>query len=724
MKNYYIDYKVSINYGVIVLYNIQGDIDKQQEFIDLDKSLIDDINCFEYDEEYLRNEELWMSIYNNKDIHTFEISENSNQVDELIKFISNDVDILFGFAQTNELFIILDLLSIKVADNTFVYYKDALSVFHSVINKGLYERSVRFTIPELKHYNSIALYVDFERLLYLHKLRIDFYQALIALKWYKLLKYRIKDIDTDMYEIYSEKYDNITSIGNRNADEVVQHYNRYSNYAKIANETDILGLTMDCINSIFALREIHKVSNDELEVRAFVSEHYGLDLLQCLNASRSKLADILIIHLYSEYTGLKKNQFMYGGTDRRNVNISECISSRVKFRGDVPIIVNKIIYTKGKSEPRYELISHIKNLIDFHNLLKQLVVYSTKAISYAVTINDTIYTVKSGGLHSMDTPIVFTSNDKFSYIDMDGDSYYPNMVVHDKNKPAHLLDDILDIAADAINIRVKAKKSDNEMDKKKAAPMKIMLNSGFFGKFNSPFSWLRDVKAMLSTTMTGQLQLLMAIEDMEANGFKCVNANTDGIILRVDNDRKDEFYALCKQWEKKTNVGLSYTHYNSYHRLDVNNYIAFKTDGKVKQKGSYFNEKRNIDKGYYPPVISRALRQYIEFGIPLSKTIHESTDIHDFITTQNVNEDFNVIYHYVLNGKYVQQKLQKSIRYYVSNNGGSIKKDNIKLVSGFMVKVLLNVSNKDISEYDINYNYYIGTANTVLHTLSGNANVT
>ena len=231
--------------------------------------------------------------------------------------------------------------------------------------------------------------------------------------------------------------------------------------------------------------------------------------------------------------------------------------------------------------------------------------------------------------------------------------------------------------------------------------------------------WLYDPLAALRVTINGQLYLLMLIERLVNRGFKIISANTDGIITIVPKVRQDEYRNICTQWENDTNFNLEYTYYSKYVRRDVNNYIAITNEGDVKVKGEFTipdvdNIKKDqfmLRRGFDKPIVAIALQRYFVTGVPIADTIRNHKDIYDFCIAKKTDKKFTNEFHTLRNGKANVEKLQQSVRFFVSNNGGTLfKRDPIegKLIaysSGNRVSIFNDYYESE--DYDINYGYYI-----------------
>jgi hypothetical protein len=272
---------------------------------------------------------------------------------------------------------------------------------------------------------------------------------------------------------------------------------------------------------------------------------------------------------------------------------------------------------------------------------------------------------------------------------MDVASYYPNLIINNKFYPEHLGEDFITVLKRITNERLKAKASG---DKVKADGLKITINS-IFGKLGLEQFWLLDPKQLLSTTVSGQLGLLMLIEDLHENGINVISANTDGVVCKIPRKLESAYYEVAKRWEEKTGLSLEYTAYKKYVRRDVNSYITEKEDGSTKEKG-LFLKKVDLKKAYKMPIVSKALYHYFINGTPVKETLESCTDIMEFCISQKTGSNF-ILEHHTTDGV---EKLQKTNRYFLSKKGGLLIKRDIH--SGKTTSLHVGKTAKVLNNYD------------------------
>lgn len=260
-----------------------------------------------------------------------------------------------------------------------------------------------------------------------------------------------------------------------------------------------------------------------------------------------------------------------------------------------------------------------------------------------ISIGDSQYQMGIGGIHSTESQVTHRTDKDGELKDRDVRGYYPEIIRRLRLYPKHIGPKFLEVYSAIIERRIKAKQAG---DKNTAETLKIVSN-GSFGKFGSPYSVLYSPNLMIQTTVTGQLALLMLIEQVERFGMRVVSANTDGFVTKVPRSKKGDFEAIITDWEWATGLTTEETTYLALHSRDVNNYIAVKRDektGKVsaKRKGTYAEcgpglpgaagQKKNPDM----EIANDAAVAFLTHGTPIEKTVRECKDIRKFVTVRRV----------------------------------------------------------------------------------------
>lgn len=277
-----------------------------------------------------------------------------------------------------------------------------------------------------------------------------------------------------------------------------------------------------------------------------------------------------------------------------------------------------------------------------------------------------------GGLHaSVDSQSIY-SDDDYVIRDVDVKSYYGNLTISNRFYPEHLGEAFCDIFLDMFNER--------QTHTKKSAmnnTLKLAMNAGGFGKTNSKFSPFYDPLHTMKVTINGQLLICLLIEGfMTIQGLKVIQANTDGVTIRVPRVVSDQVDWICRQWETVTGLELEDVNYKSMFIRDVNNYIGVFEDGKIKQVGVYETKQAHEQtplgwqKDFSAWIVPKAANAVLVDGVDLIEYVTSpDRDIMDFMCRTKTQSKSKLVMT-DLNG--VEHEQQRVTRYYVSHVGGSL----------------------------------------------------
>lgn len=265
------------------------------------------------------------------------------------------------------------------------------------------------------------------------------------------------------------------------------------------------------------------------------------------------------------------------------------------------------------------------------------------------------HTLGIGGLHSTESNRAVHSDANSVLIDADVASQYPSIIMKLGLFPKSMGPEFLPVYKSIIDTRLAAKKN---KDKTTDKGLKIAIN-GSYGKLGSGFSVLFAPHLMVAVTLTGQLSLLMLIEEASLKGIPVVSANTDGVLFKCprhlfngfDGDRlkPSPIQDIIDWWEGITSFKLEFGEYRSLFSQSVNSYMAIKPDGTFKRKGKLANHWREElpwggPNGDYDPsreglkkapsmtICADAALGMILHGIPPERTVNECNDVREFVT--------------------------------------------------------------------------------------------
>ena len=455
-----------------------------------------------------------------------------------------------------------------------------------------------------------------------------------------------------------------------------------------------------CINDVLSTKELYNRSTKEINLRKALSKMYNLNFR---NASNSKIGSELCLKLYCNATGKFKSDVKSLRTYRKSVDCKDVIFDYIKFTSkEFNMVLDRFKST---------IVENMKGDIEFSQ------VYKGFQFDYG-----------AGGIHGSVTNNIVQSDNDWEIIDCDVSSLYPSIAIKNKLYPEHLGEDFCKVYEhDIVGVRLAEKAKKENGNKAIIEGFKEAANS-VYGKSNSEFSWLFDMKYTLATTVNGQLLLTMLSEKlMDIPNLQLIQINTDGITVYIHKDSIEQYYNVCKEWELLTNLQLEYANYKLMVIRDVNNYLSVYDNGKYKCKGAFEFENVPLHKNKSHSIIPKAAYEYFVNNIPIEDTIKNHRNIFDFCagvraraTEKKGKSRFEL--HSVDGYNIKKEKLSKTVRYYISKKGkylfkcyedGSQEHVEAPLKQGKFTKdwkvKCFNKSWKcdNFEDYGIDYSYYI-----------------
>lgn len=557
-------------------------------------------------------------------------------------------------------------------------------------------------------------------------------QTSINLQWYELLEHELPPISDVDIHFYNKDY----RYKDMTYDQINQLVDKWDRYVIPEWITDIMHYNL---NDVFIVCEMIRLYIDEVRLRYNISKAYEVDVL---SSSRSNIADNLFVKFYSEFSGLAESQWRGRKTERTAMSFKRVIFPFIKFKTKelqelLEEMKKVVIYSIGKKAlkeiaPKYPELKYLKT--------------NNESGWFEVKINNLIYTIATGGLHSQDIPrelkskLTFVDDWKLSdckeggskeedapsiwdvitdnsyiYVHWDIASFYPSIMDVYKIAPAHMNEGVfVKLIHWLKETRVTAKHSkedyiDGIPKDVLAQVLKIVINS-IYGKLGFEKGDICDRLAVLKVTINGQLMIMMLCESLELAGIEVVSANTDGIVVKLHKKNKAKFEEIADEWKRLTKLDADSEEYRCYINRDINNYVIEELNGKVSYKGALHPTMYAVDlqKGYDMPIVAKAVVDYFLNDKPILETLYECKNILDFCKTQNVGKQFHV--EFTVGTK--KEILQRNVRFYVTNKGGIIEKvndnsgDRSGLCAGKQVTILNTLDDKRIEYRNINYSYY------------------
>ena len=523
-------------------------------------------------------------------------------------------------------------------------------------------------------------------------------QTSINLKWHELLDFTLPPIDDEEANLYWRKQDHYRGMPINQLNLLIT--NDFDRYVLPKYIKPMLYYNK---NDVFLCCEIVRQKPDEVRLRYSITSAFGVNVL-C--SARANIADKLTVKFYSDMSGLRRDQFIKGRTERTKLSFDKIIFPHIKFK--------------------------TKQLQDFLDDIKKVSIYHTTKAEFERTIDfyGTTYTIATGGIHSQDPPRVCVSDDKYVYLHHDYTSYYPSIMISYNIAPKHLnKTSFVKMISFLKDTRVKCKHTKDEdghvikgvPNKIGAEALKIVINS-IYGKLGSELFFLYDRFAQMQVTINGQLMTMTLVEELELNGIHVISANTDGIVIKLPRDKFDIYKNITDKWNEFNKMGADYEEYNEIISRDINNYFDIQTNGDIEFKGALDPKQylKDLKKGYDAPVVAKAVFEYFANNIPVMDTLRNHKDILDFCKTQNVGKQFDVVYNKYIDNKWTTVHSQRHVRFYVSTKGVVIQKEHkvtgqrSNLAGGKPVVILNSLDDKPIEERNINYKYYYEEAYKII----------
>lgn len=436
----------------------------------------------------------------------------------------------------------------------------------------------------------------------------------------------------------------------------------------------------------------------KLELRSMVRKKFGIN---CMNQNDILLGTELILKLYTQKFNINPYNVRKNNTPRAIIDLKDCLPAWMKFQ------TNKFD----------SLINTFKNTKIYNGETKGKLAYSV--VYHGIKID-----YGTGGAHACIKPGVYNADEEYGIYDLDIDSLYPMLAISQGLYPEHLGPGFLDIYdKEIVSVRLREKKkSKKERDFVIIEGFKLAAN-GAYGKTNEEKSWLYDPLYAMKTTVSGQLFISMWTEFICENipDVTVLQINTDGITFKLPKKYKEKLLELSTKIS--SDCGLTYE-MNEYDRMvirDVNNYSARYLDGGIKHKGAFEIDKE-LHKDPSMRIVPIALEKYFFEGVPIRETIRNHNNIYDFCLRLKVNKSVDALYEHLENSELKSDLLGNNIRYYVSVKGGSLVKkfinNNDKRIGvnvGFIVTIFNKYEEKEMKDYNIDYNFYISECSKIIN---------
>jgi len=423
-----------------------------------------------------------------------------------------------------------------------------------------------------------------------------------------------------------------------------------------------------CENDLDTTEELFKRLEKQLLLRVSMSKEYGIDLR---SKSDTQMAETAFIKRLGGRKAKPKVPPSIAYT------LPEYISFEAPHLQELCARIADTVYPMNSKTGHVELPEFLSKQV--------------------VKLNNGTYQLGVGGIHSTHDKKVCHLADEYNVVeDIDAASFYPSIWVKWGIK---LENTDMELTREYSKVYYRRLDAKSSGDKEMAENLKVPIN-GTFGKLLSRWSSLYNPELGLFITLTGQLTLLMLIEQLEKVGAVALSANTDGIAMAYPKTLKQTVENVVSAFSEKSGFDFEYTPYRVLAMKDVNNYVAVKTDRKVKAKGIY--APLDLKKNPTASVCAVAVCEWLAKGVPFMETI-KAAPFTDFISARSVTGG----------GVQGEEYLGKVVRWYQTTEilpPLTYRKNGNKVPKTDGAKACMVIENKVTHPIDLDYNYYLKEA--------------
>ena len=598
------------------------------------------------------------------ELHKFEISCRSNQLDELVEF--------FHTINTNHTF--GDLYTTDIQFNTdklFCGYNN-LHYDNAIINYIIdYYNTMKY-----KGYRTIC-----RSIFNLSKVITDSSED--DINAWKKWKYMVC---FDSFDLLTMLYSNKLRVGLKEIQVTMQYKNVQefvTDWQADLPESQIDSMIEYNINDVNSTEELLNRCKKDIDLRIAIEDEYGV---RVLSKDGVNIGMKILTQKYLEKTG----QTWWDIKDLRSP------------MSVIPLNAVILPFIKYDSPVLQKVLADMKS---------QIVSPGRKGYENKFVFEGLQYSVGVGGIHSVNKPEIIIPKEDELLIDIDVASLYPSMLIEYEFYPKHLGPEFLEVYKQIKDERIEAKHNGNKV---KNETLKLALN-GLSGNLQNEHNFCYSPFAVMQIRINGQLLLLMLAEKLTQLGCRIVQANTDGLFVLLKKDVYSKVNKVCRDWEQLTKLTLEEERFKAMYQYAINDYFAIAEDDSVKEKGMFITTVK-LGKGLTPKIIPKAVINFFKNGVSVEETIKGCQDIKDFLMSEKTGKQWHV--------EYNNKEQQRTNRFYASTNGAYLWKwkgedtrqyQNMLTASG--VTLLNYLDDKPIEERKINYRYYIMEAYKIIREL-------
>ncbi len=464
-------------------------------------------------------------------------------------------------------------------------------------------------------------------------------------------------------------------------------------------DDEVLKILNYNMNDVQETLKFYFKSIDMIDLRKQLTATYGINLR---NANDPKIGQEIFGREIAKKKQVHYNAIRDMRTWRSSIDLGKCLLPYIAFSS--------------------------KEFQELHKFFKETTIHTTyKAFEKSVIYKGFKYDYGTGGIHGCIESGTYESDQEFMILDIDVAAYYPALAIKNGFYPQHLGQSFVEVYSELFDTRMEAKRTGN---KPVNSGLKLALN-GVYGKSNDQYSLFYDPMYTMKVTVNGQLLLTMLAEWMvdEIKNLTMIQANTDGITVKIPRTSYEAVMRICSDWEIRTGMILEYAEYKKMIIRDVNNYLAETVDGYRKPKGCFEiipmqNGSIAYNKNWSMRVVPKAIHAHYLENIPVNEFIRKHDNIYDFGIGFRARKTWGIVHTSISEqGTRIRERQQRTVRYYISHTGGTLTKENmddrrvISLESGWAATMFNQAYTIPMEDYNIDYRYYIKEANKIINAV-------
>jgi hypothetical protein len=478
------------------------------------------------------------------------------------------------------------------------------------------------------------------------------------------------------------------------------------------------------LNDVLFTAHFYEQCREKIELRKKIGKKYKMNVI---NKSDVVIGESIFIKYMAEAMDISPSELKKVRGKKKNVYLKDIIFPYISFKHkNFNDVLNLMKETKTSPDYFKEFINGLSTnttteelfvKLRSHNIPVRQLAQKKKSFSFSTRFGGIHIDYGVGGIHGCIQSGVYRSSDTETILDIDVKSFYPNLFIQNGLHPAHMdKDTFVNVYKEIYAQRLDAQSNKDQLT---SDALKLALN-GVFGKTGSDVSCFFDPAVFYSITVNGQLLLSMLAEHLNYAGAELLQINTDGVTIRYNNKHHNAIMKVCKDWEKLTKLTLEYAEYEAMFIRDVNNYIAVRKDGKVKEKG-IFETKKEWHKDNSFMVIPKAVREYLINNTPIEEFLKQHDNLLDFCGRYKATKGWHVEYIYLDGLEEKRKNYGKIYRYIPVYRGGISMKINVDgrehhLCEGVQT-VPYNSTKEIVDHKNIHLGFFISECQKLIQTV-------